>query len=376
MESTEGRSAGKAVTGGRLRIGQILGGNDNGKSSIPSRFETILFTGARERNAFGRRTHRFDTAEDDLPGPGSYGKNRTLVKTTPSMSKRGTGAFASGSRIAANQPRALFLTPGPGSYPEQPLTAAEKLPSAAFAKPVPRRAITAMTSASQIYPGPGEYQIDKKSSAPMLPSAIFDSRTKRHPDPRGDGPGPGEYLTIVTEDKKDGVSSAVFKSSIKRESKMKDPSLGELAKTLPQPPHAGPQGFVGKVRDAVPSSPSPVASMQQALQDAPQNDISDKVNLGRSKAPPSSMFATTLLDRFGKPVIRYVPESVEPPGPGQYQVAPPNRRLLISSSWAMSSTSRFNPPVKDPYKPPGPAFYTPVDRQVRSFHLNNKGKWV
>ena len=85
--------------------------------SIPSKFETTLHVGQRERNAFGTRTHRFNPSDvctqyahlhtharmeahtlpslqNELPGPGNYYKPTTFVKsaeTCGSVSKLGYG---------------------------------------------------------------------------------------------------------------------------------------------------------------------------------------------------------------------------------------------------------------------------------------------
>ena len=363
---SEGRTAGRAPPSGRLRVGQIVA-SGNGKSSIPSRFETILFKGNREANAFGRRTHRFNEQDDDLPGPGSYKKTRTLVKHTPSLSKKGTGAFASSSKIAADQPRALFLTPGPGSYKEGEGGAAEvtttisaghpAVPSASFAKAVPRRAVGVKASGTVVLPGPGEYEIDTPQ-ATQNASAVFGSKTQRIESHANSVPGPGEYLTDVPHAPgRHSLPSAVFRTASKRETK-RDPQLGELAKTLPQPPHKGPQGFAGTGREREGGSPKmasrDLGGVVGGGGGASYEEAEDRGGADAKKAPkPSSMFATTLLDRFGRPVVKYAPESADPPGPGQYDIEAQQRRLLISSSWAMSGTERFQPPITTAAKPPG-----------------------
>eukprot|EP01063_Lacrimia_lanifica_P012111 TRINITY_DN1871_c0_g1_i1.p1 TRINITY_DN1871_c0_g1~~TRINITY_DN1871_c0_g1_i1.p1 ORF type:complete len:406 (+),score=143.46 TRINITY_DN1871_c0_g1_i1:104-1321(+) len=405
MENGEGRAAGRAPPCGRLRVGQIAG-NGKGKSSIPSRFETILFTGQREKNGFGRRTHRFDLAEDALPGPGSYAKSRSLIPRNPGESKKGTGAFASASKIAANQPRALFITPGPGSYTGagagMDMALADMLigtgpggqPSASFAKPVAKRVVGTKPASSHVNPGPGAYQPDNVKKAKPAGVSVFSSKTKRDDDfdrkHRVDPvPGPGDYDLEPTLQLQDCVPSAVFKSPQKRKDKM-DPALGELAKTLPQPPHTGPQGFLGASRMHTTSPPPPQspragmaakaltesAASREGPKPPPPRAVRDKE---KANAKASSMFAATLLDRFGKPVVRYVPESVELPGPGAYESAEGKKRLLISSSWAMSSTERFTGPNNEKFKPPGPAFYNPAnytDRTKPSFHMNTGTNWV
>lgn len=48
-----------------LTAGKLTGQSSNGKSfsTIPSKFETTLFTGNKERDGFGSRAHRFIDVE-------------------------------------------------------------------------------------------------------------------------------------------------------------------------------------------------------------------------------------------------------------------------------------------------------------------------
>jgi hypothetical protein len=41
-------------------------------ASIPSKYETVLHEGGKERDAFWSRTHRFTYRDDEMPGPGTY----------------------------------------------------------------------------------------------------------------------------------------------------------------------------------------------------------------------------------------------------------------------------------------------------------------
>lgn len=88
-------------------------------SSIPSKFETTLFTGKKERDGFGSRAHRFVENEvnianavkgkshgtaflhflqNDLPGPGSY-EEAVKLKDDKVYSKKGLGVgFVSQSK--------------------------------------------------------------------------------------------------------------------------------------------------------------------------------------------------------------------------------------------------------------------------------------
>ncbi|KAJ9470705.1 hypothetical protein DIPPA_30172 [Diplonema papillatum] len=393
MESGDGRTAGKTPATGRLRLGQVVAQASalGVKSSIPSRYETILFSGDREQNAFGRRTHRFDGADDDLPGPGHYRKPRSLLRKNVSESKKGTCTFASASRISAEKPRPLFLTPGPGQYEDgvahsdgQSLGASAAKSGAtgtvSFAKPVPRRALVGAAAPSgaapQPGPGPGDYHCEPPAR-PTAPSAIFSSKTPRDPAFQQlllPGPGPGDY-DVAPQQAGFGVGGATpaFKHPSERSAGLHDPSLSELAKALPRPPP--PPGVPAAKHPTQPASPGRPSSSSPTHSGG--GGPADLIHSKRSRPVPSSMFASTLLDRFGRPVVRYVPEAINAPGPGQYEIEAAKQKLLISSSWAMSSTSRFKPASTEHFKPPGPAFYKPgAGEKQRSFLLNPKGKWI
>eukprot|EP01062_Namystynia_karyoxenos_P030833 TRINITY_DN22941_c0_g1_i1.p1 TRINITY_DN22941_c0_g1~~TRINITY_DN22941_c0_g1_i1.p1 ORF type:complete len:440 (+),score=100.07 TRINITY_DN22941_c0_g1_i1:78-1322(+) len=406
VQPVEGRSAGKAPLAGRLRIGQIVSVGPHAKASIPSRFETILNTGPRERDAFGSRVGRFEDSGNDLPGPGTYKKPRTLMHHTPSQSKKGTGTFASGSKITAEQPRALFISPGPGAYqrppgPGDPIEMPTGNPSPAFARPVPKRAIAVPpANLKPPRPGPGDYELpapgERVNFSRAGQTAVFGSKTHRDDKVivRLDAPGPGEYvaasehLAVGAAAREPKVESAVFRSSTNRDGQSMNPrppqllDLGELAKTLPPPPLAGPDLFQVH-RTASPRHPQKATDLLRVdrTPSPPPVTVADEILARKRRPKPSSVFAPTVLDRFGRPTVRYVPEDVDPPGPGHYgpeQVAEV-RKALISSSWAMSGIERFEPPLREKWKPPGPAFYEPglpPERAKSSFHMNTKGVWV
>ena len=72
-------------------------------ASIPSKFETILHEGGREKNAFWCRTHRFTYSDNEMPGAGQYHKPTNPEREAPSASLGLAGGLAqqhvdSGSR--------------------------------------------------------------------------------------------------------------------------------------------------------------------------------------------------------------------------------------------------------------------------------------
>jgi hypothetical protein len=95
-------------------------------SSIPSKFETTLHVGQRESNAFGGRTFRFSTNDNEMPGPGSYHKPPSMVRETGkcgSVSKLGFGAgFVSKTkRFSDRNDVNSAQAPGPGHYGHEKL---------------------------------------------------------------------------------------------------------------------------------------------------------------------------------------------------------------------------------------------------------------
>eukprot|EP00618_Florenciella_parvula_P005196 CAMPEP_0119507126 /NCGR_PEP_ID=MMETSP1344-20130328/27118_1 /TAXON_ID=236787 /ORGANISM="Florenciella parvula, Strain CCMP2471" /LENGTH=97 /DNA_ID=CAMNT_0007543733 /DNA_START=56 /DNA_END=346 /DNA_ORIENTATION=- len=87
------RQVGRLTDGVLLRSAMVKAAQKRTAISIPSKFETTLITGDREKNAFGNRTHRFLNNETAVPGPGTYdGRPAALVRnpeTCGSVSHRG-----------------------------------------------------------------------------------------------------------------------------------------------------------------------------------------------------------------------------------------------------------------------------------------------
>ena len=95
-------------------------------ASIPTRFETTLLVGPRERNGFGQRTHRFSDSESDNPGPGSYSMAPTtagvvvrMAHTCGSVSAKGFTGLVSRTDRFGYSDRELEKSasrPGPGTH--------------------------------------------------------------------------------------------------------------------------------------------------------------------------------------------------------------------------------------------------------------------
>eukprot|EP01006_Ploeotia_vitrea_P009617 TRINITY_DN23152_c0_g1_i1.p1 TRINITY_DN23152_c0_g1~~TRINITY_DN23152_c0_g1_i1.p1 ORF type:complete len:412 (+),score=30.04 TRINITY_DN23152_c0_g1_i1:40-1275(+) len=410
--ASQGRSTGKSF-GGRLRVGEIISAGQQNRGSIPSKFETVLNTGLRERDGFSRRTNRFDDPENDLPGPGAYNNGaQTLVKDTAGAftSKRGTGGFASTQKRFFEEPRPLFITPGPGNYQANTAPTVTSSKSAAFAKP---HTNTRRVAVDLPNPGPGEYYDDKKygmraTNKNMGASSVFKSSTGRDGFQKGKQAQDADYTDAVLKHKSiaaqaapilavgtaDGAgrqyyqpaTSAVFKSSTARDG-TRLANQGQLdPKNLPPCPGvpvkaAGSKNKGLEVTGASATQPRTTANL-----------LIDGINgtLGataKKDAKPSAVFAPTTLDRFGKSTVKYTQQTVETPGPGYYNSGGKgvNKKLLISSSWAMSGVGRFEKPGAEKWKTPGPAFYTGSTGAGQmagnvggkpSYHLNSKQLWV
>ena len=114
------RQVGKLPTG-RIRSSKVAGQHNGQRafSSIPSKFETTLFTGNRERDGFGSSAHRFSEVENELPGPGSYNADSAAAALVDTMvfSKKGYGSgFVSKTKRQSAFAKAAASTPAPTAY--------------------------------------------------------------------------------------------------------------------------------------------------------------------------------------------------------------------------------------------------------------------
>ena len=114
------RQVGKLPTG-RIRSSKVAGQHNGQRafSSIPSKFETTLFTGNRERDGFGSSAHRFSEVENELPGPGSYNADSAAAALVDTMvfSKKGYGSgFVSKTKRQSAFSKGAASTPAPTAY--------------------------------------------------------------------------------------------------------------------------------------------------------------------------------------------------------------------------------------------------------------------
>lgn len=335
------------------------------KPSIPSRFETVLNTSVRESDAFGRRTYRFDDPENELPGPGSYRKNRNIVsQSATSVSKKGSAAFASAEKAGFTDDAPQFVTPGPGEYYSPSKRKPQPL-SPPFCPPQPRLLLKVKVPAVGP-PGPGSYVRHEPLQAPC---PALCQKAIRDPYVLSDktAPGPGEWQSEKT------LSSFL----------PRDPLRASCFTRSTQGRFGGPQVDPQKRTKVMDHLPAPL-SHQTEFTRATFSPTVEETVLSEKCRPTESTpdeelrrktaaFADSNLDRFGKPIVRYSAEEERDVGPGSYELERKPRRLLISSSWALSSVARDI--VKDKYQPPGPAYYAPQVLPSKTAHRVGNGSW-
>jgi len=199
------RTKGKTINNGQLLRGNVRSiSGYRSSSSIPSKFETVLHDGNKERNAFNCRIYRFNENENELPGVGKYSIQQgpsgcELEKHGASVSQRGMGAMISkdftNKSFTWNDIKAAV--PGPGSYRPQDMMDKSW-------KHKEDKCLFAGRNGNSFYdsdatPAPGDYNphqpLGSDSSTSRLASckASFNSRAIRLKDKRSKAPAPGTY---------------------------------------------------------------------------------------------------------------------------------------------------------------------------------------
>lgn len=323
-------------------------------SSIPSKYETVLHREANERNAFGIRTQRFSDGENDLPGPGSYYKPPSLLKTqadSGSVSKLGysTGFVSKAKRFGD---RIRDPVPGPGQYQEN-RSIVERKPhnkrhsSSSFA--IPSRSSNQFASGGGgSLPGPGEYNVTQSSSAIShnIARSAFSSKTTRGFEPSKDVPAPGQYDDPIQLGRGGRSPQSIFKSTVAR---LDNPDPSKLP-------------------------PGPGAYKAEEAEATLRYDY-----IARSHT--SAVFQKGNNDRFGRHPTKKSGESDV--GPGSYNVALPLTDLGTivhkpgAASAFKSSTARGGEFAGQSRSDlPGPASYNPSSPDKRSHILNSNKKWL
>ncbi|TMW64345.1 hypothetical protein Poli38472_012967 [Pythium oligandrum] len=327
-------------------------------ASIPSKYETLLHRDPNERDAFGNRTQRFHASENDQPGPGSYYKPPSMVRTTTdsgSVSRLGysTGFVSKSKRFSD---RVRDVAPGPGQYQDTRVDRKfqnKKHGTSCFASTARSSNNDPFLSPSVTVPGPGEYNVSHTSSAIArnIARSAFTSKTARGFAPKLDVPAPGQYENPIelAQSIRGGNHSpqSVFKSTAKR--------LDSPIESL--------------------WTPGPGAYNAEDAETALRYDWI-------ARAHTSAVFQKGNADRFGRvPTKRATEADV---GPGSYNPGSPVSQeagkpsQALASSTFRSSTSRGTLPggQTQPRDVPGPAFYHPSSPDKRSHILNSNKKWL
>jgi len=367
------RAAGAAPKNGKLRIGAHVPTVGGAKASIPARFETVLNHDAREANGFGRRTFRFDEPVNDLPGPGAYGRSRAITNKTQlklSTSTKGSAAFASTSKPGGRLPTGAY-TPGPAAYDQRPspVKTAGAGPSPAFKPPTEKRLLR-VTAVVKDVPGPGAYR--PEDAAPPKPGGRFTTLAPREVGPitqPATEPGPGEYLP---DSALNPLASYAKSHSHPAPRASTSPAAEMKAKAEARP------GLPPAMDSTTLAGPLPPV-VREAAKERQERELTHKVAgalkpVDQKPVPKSAAFADTCLDRFGKPTVRYTAGDDGNLGPGCYETEQKPRRMLISSSWALSTVERGG--TKPRYAVPGPAYYAPPAAPKKtSHHMLSNAYW-
>lgn len=325
MDNTSFRQAGKEVFGKIYRGSVIDAYNRMSQPSIPSKSEKVLQTNDK-KEGFGCSANRFTAKPSRNPGPGYYSETSN---ENPSMSKKGYGGLTN-SAPRFKRFQYVNSVPGPGSYEQQSIS------TQGFTIALGK---TRSLKKSQDFPAPGQYDPLVPSSA-KHPTSMFKSKSKRLEVPNKVSPAPWQYTPSYELTRS---SSAALSSAFKM------PVNARRHQVNLYDPHS-------KVGEGTAPGPG----------DYNTEDKNDVVR-------PSSMFAQSEKDRFGKATRPKVDS--ETPGPGQYVKPEGVPKAQVSGAVFMSESERKWFTTEK--KPPGPAFYKPMYQpKKKSFHLKPNNLWV
>lgn len=335
-------------------------------TSIPSKFETVLHTGNKERNGFNTRVYRFGDSENDLPGPGNYNINgaaaatadlSTLYKSGGSVSKRGVGAMISKDfSIGFTGAGVKAAVPGAGSY---------DIPSIFTDKAESRCTFAGRSGPSylshQNTPGPGDYEEKRKGIAPTgekapgdKTGAAFLSRAIRLDQKKIVGPAPGSYESGHIPQYAPTVPTAAFSSGVARDKEANE-QHNKNAK-LP-----GPSSYTDNLKHRL------------KLHGNGTHMFTQKIAKGPFSFADQEIIDARLKEKYDGN-----------PGPGSYfdeddpkMQNPKKKKAPTATSMFKSKSIRIS--YMDVSKNPGPSFYkTPSTGKPlkKSFHLNTSGCWI
>lgn len=327
-------------------------------SSVPTKYQTILYRNNREQKGFLGNSPRFPTPRAELtPGPGLYTTDEPLDGPPPEP-MRGRGPFASRTPRLPHPSKAHgYVPPGPGTYATATtaLDVRDSSPSASFALP---GAGNSAKYFAETEPGPGSYL-----GTALVPSgrsagaAVFGSspRNTLQDNIYLDVPGPGQYDQVDAEERMRSTERPSPKHLVN------EPFDTEAAQF-----RKGNDLLKGPDKERERStSPGPG-------QYYPQLDVvKGKTNFS-ARGHSSFQIGNSHRPRRWRDTL---------PGPTDYMPAMPSMESLTKAnpgaaglSTLVSKTQRFS---KLSPRAPGPAYYAPQNHSGQmSFHLNMENTWV
>lgn len=326
MDNSSFRQAGKEVYG-KLCKGSVFDAyNRFTQPSIPAKSEVLLKSESK-KEGFGSSATRFIPKNSKLPGPGAYSES---LPENPSLSKKGFGGLTN-SAPRFKRFQYVSQNPGPGSYEQNNST-----PAQGFRITLGK---TRSLKKVQEMPAPGQYEVVTSFSTKESTS-MFKSTSKRLDVPFKESPAPWQYTPNYTLTRN---SSSALTSVFKMPTMAKRYESSLIEQKNPPIPT---------------TTPGP----------GDYNIESTNENIR-----PSSMFAKSNKDRFGKSVNPKV--TFASPAPGDYETDKKIVKGGVTGAVFMAESERKW--LVNEKKNPGPAFYKPMYQpKKKSFHLKPNNKWV
>lgn len=353
--------------------------------SIPSKYETVVFSGIREKKGFGSHSARFIDKLNSDPGPSDYAdinSNTAFDKANASFNVQGFGNFISRSRRFTSRTSGIAPRPGPGPGNYSPNRLKKKTSNShvgldsAFCLPKNSNNTSTGRPLDSIKhhfetPNVGLYHpINEKDISRSIKGHQSIFKSAKTSDRQigmkmSVAPPVGWYQVENGPFKKSYGASHVFANPSDRLQK----SVNEREFPLPQNVKFDLKAVDGLVKEvkSYSSDPPPVGSYVGHEQWQPEANVNQSI-IG------SASFVAK--DSFGRSKYLNLSHSLPSLGPGTYNakdLRKPRMKGLVSMD---AATKRQFNILKDA---PGPAFYTPKTEVIqphRSFHLNVHDKWM
>lgn len=415
---------------GRLMMGNAHTHHSHGSSSsIPSKFETILYAGDSEVDGFGTRQTRFKYIHQDLPGPGTYeSKNDgSLEFQSDSLSKKGYGnGFVSKTDrwYRAGEKRVTYF-PGPGAYKDTTFLQEKARNNFNYSEttaPFKATNSAAIVPTDEQVPGPGTYNptaLDRKrNSRPMRYPRGHPNRPRSSSSQR---PESGNQRP------RSGSTNKRFESETHQSFMTTAPRFHGNYKDnkLPPPGAYNVDGSSQWTAEDVPSAAFASQSNRKGFEGLTPGDpgpgnydmyYAEDLRKAEIKAADQPNFRESNNTKFGVPKqYRKAPDNY--PGAGAYdphkeyfdstkrkgffgsstksprgkigtsvgfsnatrQRANRGEARLMQTTASISSGLQRDIIAQTQIRPPGPAYYKPDAngaREKRSFHLNTQSRWI